>query len=124
MGAQENKQTAIDAYAAFSAGDAEGAMSNIDESIEWTVRGDNSLTGVHKGKPAVGELWGALMTNGFSSQTNEFIADGNKVVVLATVTMDGESVENADILTYNDGGKLVAFDSLGDEALANRLFAR
>jgi uncharacterized protein len=58
MGAQENKQTAQEAYAAFSKGDAEGAMRNIDDSIEWIVRGDNSLTGTHTGKQAVGELWG------------------------------------------------------------------
>jgi ketosteroid isomerase-like protein len=37
-GAQENKQTTQDAYAAFSSGDAEGAMRGIDDSIEWTVR--------------------------------------------------------------------------------------
>ena len=51
MGAQENKQATQDAYAAFSKGDAEGAMSNIDDSIKWTVRGDNALSGTHEGKP-------------------------------------------------------------------------
>ncbi len=34
----------------FGKGDAEGAMSNIDDSIEWTVRGDNALTGTYNGK--------------------------------------------------------------------------
>ena len=48
MGTQENKQAAQDAYAAFSSGDAEGAMRNIDDSVEWTVRGDNALTGTYK----------------------------------------------------------------------------
>jgi hypothetical protein len=38
MGAQENKQTAQDAYAAFGSGDAEGAMHSIDDSIEWVAR--------------------------------------------------------------------------------------
>jgi ketosteroid isomerase-like protein len=71
MGTQENKQAAQDAYAAFSSGDAEGAMRNIDDSIEWTVRGDNALTG-----------------------------------------------------TYNGAGKLVAFDTLADEAVPNRVFAK
>ena len=45
MGAYENKQTAQDAYEAFGKGDAEGAMRNIDDSVEWTVRGDNALSG-------------------------------------------------------------------------------
>jgi ketosteroid isomerase-like protein len=123
MGAQENKQTAQAAYAAFSSGDAEGAMRNIDDSIEWTVRGENALTGVHRGKQAVGELWGKFLGKGFRTAPHDFIADGEKVVVLTTVSLDGESVESVDVLTYNGNGKLVAFDTLGDPTLANRVFA-
>ena len=59
MGAQENKQTAEEAYRAFSNGDAEGAMKNMDDSIEWTVRGDNALTGTYNGKQAVGVSGGS-----------------------------------------------------------------
>lgn len=123
MGALENKQAAEAAYNAFIGGDAEGAMANIDDSVEWTVRGDNALTGTHRGKAAVGELWGKLLAQGFSTEPHEFIADGNKVVVLVTATVEGEGVETADVLTYNDEGKLTAFDSLGDETVANRVFA-
>lgn len=123
MDAQENKQTAQAAYAAFSRGDAEGAMRNIDDSIEWTVRGENTLTGTYKGKQAVGELWGKFVSKGFRTEPHDFVADGKKVVVLTTAYLDGEGVESADVLTYNDSGKLVAFDTLGEEALANRVFA-
>jgi hypothetical protein len=35
----------------------------------------------------------------------------------------GETVESADVLSYNGNGKLVAFDTLGDPTLANRVFA-
>jgi ketosteroid isomerase-like protein len=124
MGAQENKQTAQAAYAAFSRGDAEGAMRNIDDSIEWTVRGDSTLTGTHKGKQAVGELWGKFMSRDFRTEPHDFVADGEKVVVLTTVHLDGEAVESADVLTYNGDGKLIAFDTLGDETVMNRVFAR
>ena len=123
MGAQENKQTAQAAYAAFSSGDAEGAMANIDDSIAWTVRGDNALTGTHDGKQAVGELWGRFTSKDFRTEPHDFIADGDKVVVLTTVHLDGETTEEADVLTYNAGGKLVAFDTLGDATVANRVFA-
>jgi ketosteroid isomerase-like protein len=123
MGAQENKQTAQAAYAAFSGGDAEGAMRNIDNSIEWTVRGENALTGSYKGKQAVGELWGQFLSKGFRTDPHDFIADGDKVVVLTTASLDGEAVESVDILTYNTAGMLVAFDTLGDSTLANRVFA-
>lgn len=123
MGAQENKQTAKAAYAAFSNGDAEGAMREIDDSIEWTVRGENALTGTHRGKQAVGELWGKFLGGGLSTAPHDFIADGDKVVVLTTVKLAGETNESADVLTYNGNGKLVAFDTLGDPTLANRVFA-
>jgi ketosteroid isomerase-like protein len=123
MGAQENKQVAQDAYRAFGSGDAAGAMQNIDDSIEWTARGDNALTGTYNGKQEVGELWGKLMSKDFRSEPHDFIADGDKVVVLTTVTIDGEQVESADVLTYNADGKLVAFDTLGDATVANRVFA-
>lgn len=124
MGAQENKQAAKDAYAAFSRGDAEAAMADIDDSIEWTVRGDNSLTGTHKGKQAVGELWGQFMTKGFSTEPHDFVAEGDTVIVLTTAHLDGEAVESADVLTYNADGKLVGFDTLADETVPNRVFAR
>jgi ketosteroid isomerase-like protein len=123
MGAQENKQAAQDAYAAFSSGDAEGAMRNIDDSIEWTVRGDNALTGTYNGKQEVGELWGKFMSKDFSNNPHDFIAEGDKVIVLTTVELEGESIEGADVLTYNGEGKLVGFDTLADEAVPNRVFA-
>jgi len=124
MGSQENKQSAQDAYAAFGKGDAEGAMRNIDDSVEWTVRGDNALTGTYNGKQEVGELWGKFMSKDFRSDPHDFIADGDKVVVLTTVSLEGETVESADVLSYNADGKLVAFDTRGDAAVANRVFAK
>ncbi|MGH2984499.1 MAG: nuclear transport factor 2 family protein [Solirubrobacterales bacterium] len=124
MGAQENKQSAQDAYAAFSSGDAEGAMRNIDDSVEWTVRGDNALTGTYNGKQAVGELWGKFMSKDFRTEPHDFVAEGDKVVVLTTVHLEGEAAESADVLTYNTDGKLVAFDTLVDATVANRVFAK
>src|ERR1700685_1094131 len=84
MGAQENKQTAKDAYAAFANGDAAGAMQNMDDSIVWKARGDNALTGTYNGKQEVGELWGKLATKSFRNEPHGFVADGDKVVVLTT----------------------------------------
>jgi ketosteroid isomerase-like protein len=123
MGAQENKQATEAAYQAFSSGDAEGAMANMDDSIEWRVRGDNSLTGTYRGKQEVGELWGKFLEQSFSTEPQEFIADGNKVVVLTKVQLSGESAEGVDVLTFNDDGRLVAFDTMGDPSIANRVFA-
>ncbi len=124
MGAQENKQAAEDAYRAFSAGDAEGAMENMDDSVTWTAQGDNALTGTYNGKQEVGELWGQLAGKSFSTEPHDFIAEGDKVVVLTTVTLEGETSENADVLTYNADGKLVAFETIGDPTVGNRVFPK
>ena len=124
MSAEDNKRAAQEGYAAFSAGDAEAAMRDIDDAIEWTVRGDNSLTGVYRGKEEVMGLWGQMMEHGATVEPHEFIAEGDKVVVLCKTSVEGESVEVADVLTYNDEGKLIAFDTLGDETIPNRVFAK
>ena len=124
MGAQENKQVAEDAYRAFNNGDAAGAMENMDDSVVWTARGDSALTGTYTGKQEVGELWGQLAGKSFSTAPHDFIAEGDKVVVLTTVTLEGESTEDADVLTYNAEGKLIAFDALGDPTVGNRVFPK
>lgn len=126
MGAAENKQTVQAAYAAFSAGDAAGAMANMDDSVEWTTAGDNALTGTVTGKQAVGELWGKLAAaeGGFATEPHDFIADGDTVVVLATTRVGDDEAEVADVLTYNGEGKLVAFRSYGDPAVANARFPK
>jgi uncharacterized protein len=124
MGAQENKATAEAAYSAFSSGDAAGAMENIDDAVVWTARGDNALTGTYNGKQEVGGLWAQLAGKGFQTSPHHFVADGDIVVALCTVTLDGESAESADVLTYNSDGRLIAFDTLGDPSVANRAFPR
>ena len=124
MSARQNKQNAQDAYAAFGNKDAEGVMRDLDDSIAWTERGDNALTGTHDGKQAVGELWGKLMSKGFSTSPHDFVAEGDKVVVLTTRELEGENTEGADVLTVNDAGKLVTFEALGDTAQMDRVFAR
>jgi ketosteroid isomerase-like protein len=124
MGAQENKQVTEDAYRAFANGDAAGAMENMDDSVVWTARGDSALSGTYTGKQEIGEMWGQLAGKSFSTAPHDFLADGDKVVVLTTVTLEGESTEDADILTYNADGKLIAFDSLGDPTVGNRVFPK
>lgn len=124
MGAQENKQTAEAAYRAFGQGDAAGAMEDIDDSVVWTARGDNSLTGTYEGKQEVAELWAKLGEKGLKTDPHDYVADGDKVVVLTTVTLDGETVEAADVLTYNSEGKLIRFEQVGDPSAANRIFPR
>jgi ketosteroid isomerase-like protein len=124
MGAQENKQSAKDAYAAFGNGDAEGAMRDMDDGVKWTVRGDSSLTGDYNGKQEVGELWSKMGSKGLRTEPSDFIGDGDTVVVLTNVTLDGVTTETADVLTYNSDGKLVAFETRGDPSGVNSAFPK
>lgn len=122
MSATENKEAAEAGYRAFAAGDGAAAMEDMDDSVQWTARGNSSLTGIYKGKQEIGELWAKMGEKGLSTEPHAFIAEGDKVVVLTTVTLDGESTESADVLTYNDQGKLIAFEQFGDPAVVNRVF--
>lgn len=124
MSAQANKKSAEAAYRAFASGDAAAAMKDMDDGVVWTTGGDNSLSGTYEGKEAVAGLWAKLSEKGLKTEPHDFIADGDKVVVLTKVTLDGESDEAADILTYDHRGKLVAFEQLGDPAIANRIYPR
>ncbi len=122
MSAQANKEATEAAYRAFAAGDAAGAMENMDDGIVWTARGDSALSGTYRGKKEIGSLWAKLAEKGLRSEPHDFIAEGDKVVVLTKVTLDGEADEAADVLTFNGEGKLVAFHQLGDPAIVNRVY--
>jgi uncharacterized protein len=124
MSAQANKESAETAYRAFAAGDAVAAMEDMDDGVVWTARGDSSLSGTYKGKEEVAGLWAKLAEKGLKTEPHDFIADGDKVVVLTKVTLDGRSEEAADVLTYDGEGRLIAFESLGDPAIANSAFPR
>jgi uncharacterized protein len=124
MSAQANKEMTEGAYRAFSNGDAAGAMENMDDGVVWTARGDSALSGTYEGKEEIAVLWAKFSEKGLKTEPHDFIADGDKVVVLTKVTLDGESEEVADVLTYNDEGKLIGFEQLGDPAIANRAFPR
>ena len=124
MSAQANKETAEAAYRAFADGDAAGAMQNMSDDVAWTAGGDNALTGTYSGKEEVAGLWAKLGEKGLKTEPHDFIADGDKVVVLTTVTLGGQTNEAADILTYDAEGKLIAFEQLGDPSLVNSLYPR
>ena len=124
MSAQANKESAEAAYRAFANGDAAAAMQDMSDDVAWTAGGDSALTGTYKGKEEVAGLWAKLGEKGLETEPHDFIADGDKVVVLTTVTLDGQTNEAADILTYDEEGKLVAFEQLGDPSLANSLYPR
>jgi len=121
MAGEQNVETARKAYAAFSAGDAEGAMTNIADDVEWITPGNSAISGTAQGREEVGALWAKLAEKQFTTTPQYWFSDDERVVVLAQITVGGESADSADVLTYRDG-KLVKFQTAGDTALLERVF--
>jgi ketosteroid isomerase-like protein len=123
MAGEANIETAKRAYAAFSAGDAAAAMENMADDIEWITAGSASVSGTVHGKQDVGALWGSFAAKGFTTSPQYWFSDDERVVVLTQITLDGESADAADVLTFRDG-KLVKFQSAGDTALLERVYPK
>jgi ketosteroid isomerase-like protein len=121
MAGEENLETAKRAYAAFSAGDAEGAMADIADDVEWITPGNSAISGTVHGKQDVGALWAKLADKNFTTSPQYWFSDEQRVVVLTHITLAGEEADSADVLTYRDG-KVVKFQSAGDTAMLERVF--
>ncbi len=121
MAGEENVEIAKRAYAAFSEGDAEGAMENIADDIEWIEPGSSAISGTYHGKQEVGQLWGKLAEKDFKVEPQFWFSDEQRVVALVHHTIAGERADSADVMTFRDG-KLVRFQSADDTALMERIF--
>lgn len=121
MTGQENIEKCKAAYAAFSAGDVATASAELDDGIEWIVTGNSKISGTRHGKDEVLAFWMQLAEKGFSTQPQYFLGDDERVVVLTSVTLDGETADQADVLTFRDG-KVVKFQSAGDTAMQERIW--
>ena len=120
-GARPAAWPAKQAYAAFSAGDAEGAMSAIADDVKWITPGNSAISGTVLGKHEVGALWAKLAEKGFATSPQFWFSDEDRVVVLTQISVGGEQADQVDVLTYRDG-KLVKFQTAGDTALFERVF--
>jgi uncharacterized protein len=121
MAGEQNVETAKQAYAAFSAGDAEAAMARIADDVEWITPGNSAISGTVRGKQDVGALWAQFAEKGFTTSPQHWFSDEDRVVVLTQITVGGEQADSADVLTYRDG-KLIKFQTAGDTALLERVF--
>ena len=53
MSTDQNVETTKNGYEAFAAGDVDSALSNFDDSIEWTMGGNSQISGTYRGKSEV-----------------------------------------------------------------------
>ena len=121
MAGEQNVESAKKAYAAFIAGDAEGAMATMADDIEWVTPGNSAISGTRHGKQEVGQLWGKLAEKGFKTEPQHWFSDGERVVALCHTSIGGDEADTADVMTFRDG-KLVKFQSAGDTAAMERHF--
>jgi ketosteroid isomerase-like protein len=121
MAGEQNVESAKRAYAAFSAGDAAGAMENIADDIEWITPGNSALSGTYRGKQEVGQFWARLAEKAFSTNPQYWLSDEERVVVLTQVSVAGETADQVDVLTFRDG-KVVKFQGAGDTAMMERIY--
>jgi uncharacterized protein len=123
MSAADNKAAAQAAYQAFAAGDLEGATKVMADDIEWIVPGNTTISGTYRGRDEVVGFFLTLASKSFRTEPQHFIADGDHVVVLTRITADGQSADQADVLTFR-GDKLAKFQSAGDTALQESIWGK
>ncbi|WP_029112090.1 nuclear transport factor 2 family protein [Mycobacterium sp. URHB0044] len=121
MSKDQNIETLNKGYAAFSAGDAEGAMRDLADDVEWVSPGKSALSGTYRGKAEVGEFFMKLAEKGFTTTPNRFIADGDDVIVLSEVRVGDETAHSADLYTLRDG-KVVRAETFSDTAMMERIY--
>ena len=122
MAGEQNLETAKQGYAAFSSGDAAGAMENMADDVQWITPGNSAISGSRRGKQEVGELWAMFAAKGFKTEPQFWFSDDTHVVVLTHISLGGEEADQADVLTYGDDGKLAKFQTAGDTAMIERVF--
>ena len=130
-GEEANVAAARKLYGDFLRGDIDSVLAAMSDDITWTIPGPAALpySGTRHGKSEwksylVG--WGATAILAF--QPEEYLADGNKVVVLGheklKVKATGKVMDGdwAQVLTF-ENGKLVKFQSFDDTAEAAAAFS-
>jgi hypothetical protein len=121
MAGEDNVESAKRAYAAFSSGDAAGAMANMADDIEWITPGRSAVSGTLHGKQEVGQFWAKLAEKGFTTEPQYWFSDDERVVVLCHTSMGEDAADTADVLTFRDG-QLVRFQTAADTAALERHF--
>ena len=115
----DNLQRARTVYEAFGAGDFGTVLEAFAPDIEWTQPGTTSLSGIHRGRDAVAELFLALAARGLVVEPLEFHAADDQVVAINKVTLAGDSANEVDRMTFRDGA-IVAIEHIGDTQMLAR----
>jgi ketosteroid isomerase-like protein len=96
-------------------------MAVFDDNIVWMSTGNSVISGTFKGKAELAVMLQRLVGQQASVAPKEFFADGDVVVVLSEVTAGGETSQEADVWTLQDG-KIAKGQIFGDTAMQEKIF--
>ena len=123
MSEQENKELIKKGYAPSQLVMFETVMDLFDDDVEWVQPGESAVSGTFHGKTEVMEYMGRLAEKSLTVKLKRLIAEGDTVVAITDVTVDGETGEDADVFTIRDG-KTVRAEMHGDTSLMERVFGK
>jgi ketosteroid isomerase-like protein len=88
MSTEQNVQTVKNFFAAIGRGDKDGLLALIAEDIEWIIPGEDwPLAGTHRGHAGLADvLQKASKTMETSTEPREFVAQGDRVLVVGVAT--------------------------------------
>jgi len=118
----DNAQIIRSGYEAFARGDIPTVLDMLSEEITWHVPGRSPLSGDYRGHNGVLSFFGKcqeLSDGTLKVGADEILADGERVVVLSTVTAErnGQSLAASEVHRWRVvDGKAVEFREFqGDE---------
>jgi uncharacterized protein len=120
---QENKDLVMKGYEAFARGDVQAVLDLFDDDVEWVQPGASVVSGTFHGKSEIMEFMGRLAEKAPTVTVKRLIAEGDTVVAITEVTVDGETGEDADVFTLRDG-KTIRAEMHGDTSLMERVYGK
>ncbi|HEU5083878.1 MAG TPA: nuclear transport factor 2 family protein [Acidimicrobiales bacterium] len=131
MDYEQNRETVRRGYEAFGRGDMDALLSLYNDDAVHVVPGSSPLSGAHKGKESVAELYAALFERSggtFRVQLDHVLSDGGDRVVsihTASLEKDGEAFTQTEALlfTFRNGKVAEIQDFFADIELNDRLFS-
>jgi len=93
MSTEKNVQTVKDFFAAIGRGDREDLLALVAEDIEWIIPGEDwPLAGTRRGHAGLANLLEtASKTMETSTEPREYVAQGDRVLVVGVATGKGKN---------------------------------
>jgi len=119
----DNKELVKKGYEAFARGDVQAVMDLFDDDVEWVQPGRSVVSGTFHGKSEIMEFMSRLAEKAPTVSVKRLIADGDTVVAITEVTLEGETGEDADVFTLRNG-KTIRAEMHGDTSLMERVYGK